>query len=186
MVWTNLEALRYDLIYCEDLGDESAISWPIVGRFKARGGVADCYMIPIAGTTRSGIQFFEWTKRFVVRLSQEGLDQGWAFRRPEGTRALAKGHREHIFSKLVILQKTTDLIDPDCKVWQDFGVQRSGRRWFTTECTRQGVDKHLVELQCRWSTDRANGERTVQRIMIHTYSEVRNTKDVLVRPSEAL
>ena len=143
-------------------------------------------MIPIDGTTRLGIQFFEWTKRFVVRLSQEELDQGWAFRRPKGTRALAKDYRENIFSKLEILQKTTDLIDPDCKVWQDFGVQQSVRRWFTTECTRQGVDKNLVELQCRWSTDRDNGERTAQRSMIHTYSEVRNTKDVLVRPSKAL
>ena len=37
VVWTDLGALRYNLLYCEDLGDKSAISWPIVGRFKARG-----------------------------------------------------------------------------------------------------------------------------------------------------
>ena len=30
MVWTNLEALRYDLIYCEDLGDESSNTTPII------------------------------------------------------------------------------------------------------------------------------------------------------------
>ena len=116
VIWTNLGALRYDLLYCEDLGDKSAVAWPIVGRFKARGGVADCYMIPIAGTTRSGIRFFEWTRRFVLRLSQDGFDRGWAFRKPDGTRALAKDYRNNISSKLVTVQKTMELIDPDCKV----------------------------------------------------------------------
>jgi hypothetical protein len=35
VVWTNLAALRYDLSYCEAAEDDTAISWPIVGRFKA-------------------------------------------------------------------------------------------------------------------------------------------------------
>ena len=78
------------------------------------------------------------------------------------------------------------LTDPDCNAWDDYGVKRSGQRFFTTECLIQGVNKHGIELQCRWSTDRANGERTVQRSMVHTYSEVRNMKEVLLRPSKAL
>ncbi len=65
VVWTDLAALQYDLAYCEAAEDETAVSWPIVGRFKARRGVLDCYMIPIAGTTFSGIRFFNWTQRFV-------------------------------------------------------------------------------------------------------------------------
>jgi len=48
-----------------------------------------------------------------------------------------------------------------------------------------GVKPHLIELQARWQTDRANGERSVQRTMIHTYSEVRNMKKTLVEPSQA-
>ena len=186
VVWTDLGALRYDLQHCEDLGDHSAVSWPVVGRFKARGGVADCYMVPIAGETRSGIRFFEWSRRFVVRLAQEGHYSGWAFRRRDGTRALAADYRDNIFAKLEKIQQETMLIDPDCDVWDDYGIQRSGRRFFTTECLIQGVNKHEIELQCRWSTDRANGERTVQRSMVHTYSEVRNMKEVLLRPSKAL
>ena len=67
VVWTNLGALRYDLTYCGDLQDKSAVSWPVVGRFKARGGVADCHRILIAGPTQPGKIFFEWTRRFVVR-----------------------------------------------------------------------------------------------------------------------
>ena len=64
----------------------------------------------------------------MLRLAQDSLDRGWAFRKPDGTRALAKDYRDNIFSNLITLQKTTELIDPDCKVSQDFGVQRSGRR----------------------------------------------------------
>jgi hypothetical protein len=87
--------------------------------------------------------------------------------------------------QLEIIQATTSLIDPGCSVWDEYGIQRSGRRFFTTRCTNMKVDKHDIELQCRWSTDRANGVRTVQRSMIHNYSEVRNMKHALIRPSKA-
>jgi len=60
-VWTDLAALRYDVAYCEDMDDYSAVSWPIVDRFEAHHGIVGCYMIPIAGTTNSGIQVFWWT-----------------------------------------------------------------------------------------------------------------------------
>jgi hypothetical protein len=185
VVWTDMAALRYDLGFCEDADDFSAVSWPVVGRFKARDGVLDCYMVPIAGVTKSGIQFFRWTQRFVNRLAMEGIQDGWAFRRRDGRRAKAADYQANIFRKLEVIQSTTDLIDADCKVWEDYGIQRSGRRFFTTRCTNMKVSKHDIELQCRWSTDRANGVRTVQRSMIHNYSEVRNMKESLIRPSKA-
>ena len=52
---TDLASLRYDLLYCESLDDFLSVAWPIVGRFKAHGGHAGYYMVPIAGTTNSGI-----------------------------------------------------------------------------------------------------------------------------------
>ena len=108
------------------------------------------------------------------RLSLKGVSDGWAFRKPDGTRALAADYKSNIFNKLEVIQQTTNLIDHACNIWRDFGVQRSGRRWFTSECANKGVLPHEVELQCHWSTNRSNGERTVQRSMIHTYSEMRN------------
>lgn len=182
VVWTDLAALR---AYCEAAEDETAVLWPIVGRFKARHGVLDCYMIPIAGTTFSGIRFFNWTQRFVCRLALDGFEEGWAFRRADGSRAKASDYQENIFCKLEIIQATTTLIDPGCSIWDEYGIQRSGRRFFTTRCTNMKVDKHDIELQCRWSTDRVNGVRTVQRSMIHNYSEVRNMVQALIRPSKA-
>ncbi len=138
------------------------VSWPIVGRFKAQHGVLDCYMNPIAGLTRSGIQFFTWTQRFIRRLTLEGFEEGWAFWRLDGLRAKASDYQGNIFCKLEIIQAMTTLIDPGCSVWDEYGIQRSGCRFFTTRCTNMKVDKHDIELQCRWSTDRANGVKTVQ------------------------
>ena len=184
-VWTDLSALIYDLEYCENSDDYTAIAWPIVGRFKCHHGKAGCYMIPIAGTTNSGIRFFEWTRRFVMHLNARGTHEGWAFQRKDGTRALASDYRQNIFTKLENIQQTTTLIDPDVMIWDEYGVQRSGRRFFATHCTNMGVPPHLIELQARWQTDRANGERSVQRTMLHTYSEVRNMKETLIKPSLA-
>ena len=115
-VWTDLAALTYNVAYCEDLGDLSAVSWPIVGRFKAHDRVAGCYMIPIAGTTNSGIRFFEWTQRFLGYLSREGKTKGWAFQQPDGSRALAADYRDNLFGKLEVIQATTTLIDPGCNI----------------------------------------------------------------------
>jgi hypothetical protein len=121
VLWTDLAALRYDLAYCEAAEDETAVPWPIVGRFKAHHGVLDCYMIPIAGTTFSGIRFFNWTQRFVCRLALDGFEEGWAFRRTDGSRAKASDYQENIFCKLEIIQATTTLIDPGCSIWDEYG-----------------------------------------------------------------
>ena len=80
-------------------------------------------MIPIAGTTNSGITFFTWTQRFINRLASDGRVEGWAFLRPDGTRAKSSDYRNNIFSKLEEIQATSLLIDPDCDVWEDFGIQ---------------------------------------------------------------
>ena len=84
-VWTDLAVLIYDVDYCENMDDYTSVSWPIVGRFKNHDGRAGCYMIPIAGVTDSGITFFTWTQRFLIALGKEGLHEGWAFQRPNGS-----------------------------------------------------------------------------------------------------
>ena len=185
-VWTDLGALRYDVSYCERLDDESAIAWPIVGRFKGEMGKVSTYFIPIAGTTRSGIQMFTWTQRFIACLEKRGITRGWAFQNDNGKRAVAADFRDVIFDKLKHIQDTTDLIDGQCNIWDDFGIQRSGRRFFTSECINQKVSQSDIEFQCHWVADRAAGRRTVQRGMLQNYAEVRNMKTTLVCPSQAL
>ena len=98
VVWTDLAMLKHDLSHCEALEDFSAMSWPIVGRFKGHDGKLSCYMISIAGKTNSGIPFFEWTQRFVRRLELAGRKEGWAFQRKDGNRAKAFDYRDDIYT----------------------------------------------------------------------------------------
>ena len=185
-VWTDLSALRYDMENCESLGDESVVTWPVVGRFKGKDGLPMNYLIPIAGKTRSGIEVFKWTKRFVTQLEKAGRTSGWAFRGYDGTRARASDLMEDIYQKLEDIQRDTNLIDPACNVRQEYGAMRSARRFFDTECLNQGVSETDIAFQCRWTTDRNKGGATVQRKMVHTYAEVRNMRTTLIRPSLAL
>ena len=86
-IWTDLAALQHNMQYCESMDDYSTVSWPVVGWFKAHGGVAGCYMIPIVGTTASGILFFTWTQRFLYRLLVSRISNRWAFWQPGGSHA---------------------------------------------------------------------------------------------------
>ena len=51
-VWTDLGALRYDVEYCKELEDKSAISWPVIGQFKMENGHVGCHMILWEYSTR--------------------------------------------------------------------------------------------------------------------------------------
>lgn len=186
-VWTDLAALRYDVQFCEDTDDYTAVAWPVTGRFKNEKGMWGHYYIPIAGITGSGVQIFNWTQRFIRRLEMAHRKDGWAFRSPDGiNRAKAMDYADDIFTKLEWLQENTNLIDPLCTIREDYGMQRSGRRFFDTQCINKRVSRTDIEFQCRWQTDRAKGGRTVQRSMLHTYAEIRNMKSTLLRPSQAI
>lgn len=84
-------------------------------------------MIPIAGETNSGIRFIKWTRHFKGRLAMDGRREGWAFQRADGICAKASDHRTNLFQCFGAIQDSSNLIDLDCNVWEDYGVQRSGR-----------------------------------------------------------
>ncbi len=186
-MWTDLGALRYDVECCEECDDYLAVSWPVTGRFKNHKGEWGCYCIPIAGVTGSGVRVFDWTQRFLKRLKMIGRVDGWAFRKDDGKRrAHAGDYADNIFLKLEHLQDTTNLIDSLCNIREDYGMQRSGRRFFDTQCLNMNVSETDTAFQCRWRADRAAGGRTISRSMIHTYAETRNMKPTFLRPSQKL
>ena len=168
-------------IFSQEKDDYSAVIWPVTGRFKNAKGGWYHYMIPIAGVTRSSVQVFEWTQRVIKRLVLVGQVDGWLFWADNGVdRAFASDYAENIYNKLETLQRTTELIDSGCDVREEYGIQRSGRRFFNTQCINMGVSSTDIEFQCRWRSDRAKGGRTVKQSMLHTYPEVRIMKTALL------
>ena len=185
--WTDLAALRHDLEHIERTEDFRGIGWPIVGRFKAEGGGEGCHVIPIACETRSGLRPLVWAQRFVKRLEEEGHTRGWAFRRDGGGQASAADYREIVFGRLLEIQgEMPTLIEPEVEVEEEFGMQRSFRRGFTTECKNQKIGKDDLNAQCRWRSEREAQGNTVQRAMHDHYADYRLMKDVKLRPSQAL
>ena len=105
-VWTELTALKYDVEYCDNMEDYTAIScWSIVGRFKSHDGITGCYMIPIAGVTNSGIKFFSLTQQFLLALGREGLHKGWTLQRSDRSHSKAKDYKEDIFRSLRLFKR---------------------------------------------------------------------------------
>lgn len=186
-VWTDLAALVHDIKRCEEIEDFEGVGWPIVGRFKAEGGGNNGHVIPIAGTTNSGIQFFLWAQRFVAFHILSGTHEGWAFHRPDGSRAKASDYSEHILSRLVKIQEARpDLIDPAIDVWDAYGMQRSGRRFFDTTCRLMNVSDSDIKAQCRWISERTARGAPIARDMVDLYTEYKHMKKALLRPSKAL
>lgn len=187
VVWTDLAALLHDIERCEQEEDFTGVGWPLVGRFKMEGGGVGGHVIPIAGTTKSGVEFFKWAQRFTFLLVQSGRTSGWAFARADGVRAKASDYRNTIFSELEQIQnERPDLIDSQIDIWEDYGIQRSGRRFFDTACRLRGVAKTDIEAQCRWMKDRQARGNPVARDMVDCYTEYSLMKPALLRPSLAL
>ncbi|KAL3768358.1 hypothetical protein ACHAWO_006761 [Cyclotella atomus] len=123
-LWTDLAVLHYDLEYCENRKDFSAVAWLVTGRFKNEHGLWNHYIIPIAGVTGSGIRVFEWAQRVVRRLELVGRIDGWMFRKRDGVqRALAGDYAENIYRKLEYLRQTTNLINPGCNIRKGYRIQ---------------------------------------------------------------
>ena len=135
VVRTDLTTLLHDIEWCELAEDYTRVGWPLVGQFKMEGGGIGGHVIPIAGTTKSGVEFFKWAQHFAFVVSRNGRNTGRAFACTNRAQAKASDYCDIIFSELEEIQnKRSDLIDSQADVWEDFGIQQSGRHFFDTTC----------------------------------------------------
>ena len=112
---------------------------------------------------------------------------GWAFINKKGKRANSSDYHDIIFNQLQAIQDNQpDLIDPMLDVYDAYGIQRSGRRFFDTECKLRGVPKEDIEDQCRWIKDRKAKGVPVPRDMVDCYAEYRHLRKALLRCSLVL
>lgn len=93
VVWMDLISLWYDVEYYEEWMGFTAVSCPIVQIFKLQHGFLGCYLITIAGTNQSGIQFLIWMKWFINRISHwKELQKGGPLGGPSQSKTLAGRH----------------------------------------------------------------------------------------------
>eukprot|EP00978_Attheya_sp_CCMP212_P038609 scaffold192798_cov54-Attheya_sp.AAC.1 len=157
-MWTDLAALRAELANIELTRDYRGVGWPVVGKFKAEeGGGTGHHVIPIACTTSSGLPNLRWARRMVEKMETLGRTTGYLFvNMKTERRAECSQYKKSIFDKLREIQVSNpELIEPECEIEEEFGMQRSFRRGFDTECRNRGVKEADINAMCRWQVEKA-------------------------------
>jgi len=73
---------------------------------------------------------------------------------------------------------------PTVDIYEDYGVQRSGRRGFTTYAKNLGFTDPDISLICRWQTERNRGGRAKFSSMVAAYTDYRQAKDARIKISK--
>lgn len=187
-MWTDLAALRAELAHIELTRDYRGVGWPVVGKFKAEGGGTGRHVIPVAATTSSGLPNLRWARRMVEKMETLGRTTGYLFVNTKTERrAECSLYKASIFDKLGEIQSAQpELIEPECEIDEEFGMQRMFRRGFDTECRNRGVKSEDINSMCRWQVEKRRQGRSSARSMLDLYTDYRLAKDMLLRPSQAL
>jgi hypothetical protein len=187
-MWTDLAALRAEIEHIDLTRDYRGVGWPVVGKFKAEGGGTGRHVIPIAATTSSGLPNLRWARRMVEKMESLGKTTGYLFvNEKTGRRAECSLYKPDVFEKLEEIQRLhPELIEPGCEVNEEFGMQRSFRRGFDSECRNRGISDSDINSMCRWQVEKARQGRSSARSMLDLYTDYRLAKDMLLRPSSAL
>ena len=185
VVWADLGAWREELAEMDRADEFDSVPFPLVGRFKGEGGASGNHVIPLASITESGFTPLIWIQRLVDKLNRRGVARGWAFiREDDGSRADAAYYQDAVFGKLLDIQSEPSSPIPDSvNVYEDYGMQRSGRRGFTTHAKNLGFLDDDISLICRWQTDKNRGGRAKHSSMVSAYTEYRQAKQARTKIS---
>eukprot|EP00978_Attheya_sp_CCMP212_P008755 scaffold20547_cov31-Attheya_sp.AAC.1 len=82
-------------------------------------------------------------------------------------RAECSQYEKSIFDKLREIQVSNpELIELECEIEEEFGMQRSFRRGFDTECRNCRVKEADINLMCRWQVEKVRQGRSSARSML--------------------
>jgi hypothetical protein len=159
---------------------------PLLGRFKGETN-SRYHLIPLAATTRSGLQVKLWIDRLLEVRQRDGRLSGPAFCDKLGQPIQPSVYQEAFAERLHFIQgQKPGVIPPDVDILEDFGISRSFRRGSTSTARARGVDDKLVELINRWRKfESARGKRPALPMREH-YSDIAILVPELIKYSEAL
>lgn len=152
----------------------------LMGRFKNEIGEKYHYM-PLASTTKSGLQVGLWIGRLLEEYLKLGITSGPLFRSDDGFPIRAGTMEESFFARLEKVQdERPDLIGPDTIVSEEYGIYRSARRGATSEATNRGVRPEVIDANNRWrKVERAQGKLPSSSMQAH-YTDARLIIDQLL------
>jgi hypothetical protein len=159
---------------------------PLLGKVKNKHGER-YHLTPLCSTTSSGLQVEVWIRRLVQYHAHFNRFRGPAFCNPTSALGCIRDYELDILDHLhLIQQQHPDLIPPDVRVYDEYGLSRSFRRGSTSEARSQAVQENDINLANRWRTfDNAQG-RCPRLAMADHYSDIRLLIPALLRYSSAL
>lgn len=133
------------------------------------------HVMPIALTTRSGLEPGKWITRMIQWYADEGIYSGWVFRslRDQEESARASQYENDILGELENIQRELPrVINETINVFEEYGVSRSFRRGSDAHAINQRVRRLDIEINNRWrSIDHAGG-KSAKLGMIHHYADL--------------
>lgn len=163
----------------------------LVGQRKSLQGER-AFVIPVATETASGLKPGLWIDRLMEVLEAIGDNSGWAFKgrgTPEARKVKPMMHHyAPLFMEYLkrVQVERPDLIPALLDVEQMYGIARSTRRGATTQARNQGVSAEDIESNQGWrKTNLYCGTANFSR-MLHHYTELAQSLNVLLRFSSKL
>jgi hypothetical protein len=147
----------------------------LVGRFKNEIGALK-YHVPVVERTQSGLEIRVWIERMLLWYGPDR--KGYVFRDEKGYRVSCGYYAHEILSVIRDIQisdrpSEQGLVEPDCDVFEEFGMSRSFRRGSDSRALAAGVSQATIDLINRWrTTEKAKGRAAKLKMSDH-YSDVR-------------
>lgn len=160
----------------------------LTGRFKNEVGVFN-HFIPLVPVTNSGLQIQVWIERMLTWYGPHR--NGYVFRDENGNRITCGHYAADILGVIREIQISSfsheqNIVDPNCDVFEEYGMSRSFRRGSDSRAQAAGVDESTIDLVNRWrKSERAQGRQAHLKMNAH-YADVRLLLKKFLPYSQAL
>lgn len=151
------------------------VVFSLEGRFKNEIGILT-HDLPVVPETNSGLKVQVWVERMLAWYSPGSL--GYVFKDKTGDKITCGHYAIEILGLIKDIQQSSllnevGIVDPECDVFEEYGMSRSFRRGSNSRATAAGVDEITINLVNRWrQSERAQGKVVSQKMNAH-YTDIR-------------
>jgi hypothetical protein len=167
-------------------GHQDFFKLVVLGRSKGNQLSGAEFGIPcVAITEGTGLQPGKWIIRLIRLLEVQGVKEGPLMRRVLRPGKLVE-FQDDFFRVIEMVQATTNLIEDDVFVRDEFGIERSTRRGVTIHAKNMDVGEEVITANNRWRRE-ANSASGASRLdMIEVYTVLDALMPLVLRFSKPL